>query len=139
MPPPNLFEELKDALTKFKTFLHDNVSTIKPAIAALKSVVPQITELLDKLIDLMGKLKTEIDKLNPGAVGGGLEKVTQFTAATKTLLDTAKDLLKDQAATIDDVLAVANVVTSLPSLDAIKEELKKLIDDIVTDLKALKA
>jgi len=37
------------------------------------------------------------------------------------------------------VLAVANVVTSLPSLDAIKEELKKLIDDIVTDLNALKA
>jgi len=46
MPPPNLFEELKDSLTKFKTFLHDNVSTIKPAIAALKAVVPQITELL---------------------------------------------------------------------------------------------
>jgi len=74
----------------------------------------------------MGKLKTEIDKLNPGAVGGGLEKVTQFTSATKTLLDTAKDLLKDSGGNDRRCAgrSMANVVTSLPSLDAIKEELK---------------
>jgi ABC-type transporter Mla subunit MlaD len=139
MAAPNLFDELKDALTKFKTFLHDNVDTIKPVIAALKSVVPKIVELIDKLIELMGKLKTEIDKLNPGAVGAGLTKVTEFTAATKTLLDTAKALLPDEAAAIGEVQDIASVVSSLPSLDAIKEQLKTLIDEIVTDLNKLKA
>jgi hypothetical protein len=139
MPGPNLFEELKESLTKFKTFLHDNVSTIKPAVQALKAVVPQVTELIDKLIDLLGKLKTEINKINPGSVGQGLTKVTEFTKNVKTLLETSKGLLPNEAAKIDDVIKVADVVSSLPSLDAVKEEIKKLIDDIVADLNQLKA
>lgn len=139
MAGTNLFEELKDALTKFKTFLHDNVGTIKPAVQALKAIVPQVTDLIDKLIDLMGKLKAEIEKINPGAVGAGLAKVTEFTKSVKTLMETSKGLLPDQATTIDEVIKVADVVSSLPSLDAIKDELKKLIDDIVADLNQLKS
>jgi len=138
MPAQNLFEELKAALTSFKVFLDANTATIKPAIQALKSIVPQITELITKLIDLMGKLKTEINNLNPGAVGEGLTKVTEFTNATKTLLTTAKDLLPNEAGTIDDVLGVVNVVSSLPSLDAVKAEIIALIDSIVTNLNQLK-
>src|SRR5262245_5352386 len=131
MPAPNLFDELKEALTKFKDFLEKNTATIKPAVQALKSIVPQITELIDKLIELMGKLKTEIGKLNPGVVGEGLEKVTEFTGGVKSLLTTAKDLLPNEAAAIDEVLAVANVVSSLPSLDAVKKEIGDLIDFII--------
>lgn len=139
MPGTNLFEELKEALTKFKTFLHDNVSTIKPAVQALKAIVPQVTDLIDKLIDLLGKLGAEIDKINPGAVGAGLTKVTEFTTNVKSLLETAKGLLPNEAAKIDDVIKVAEVVSSLPSLDAVKGEIKTLINDIVDDLKQLKA
>ena len=139
MPAPNLFDELKEALTKFKDFLDQNVATIKPAIQALKSIVPQITELIDKLIELMGKLKTEIDKLNPGAVGGGLAKVTEFTGGVKTLLEAAKNLLPNEADAIDEVLGVANVVSSLPSLDQIKGEIKQLIDSIIGNLNQLKS
>lgn len=138
MPGTNLFEDLKDALTKFKTFLHDNVSTIKPAIQALKAIVPQVTDLIDKLIDLLGKLKAEIDKINPGSVVG-LTKVTEFTKSAKALLETARGLLPNEAGTIDEVIRVADVVTSLPSLDAVKGEIKALIDAIVTDLNQLKA
>lgn len=137
MPAQNLFEELKAALTSFKQFLDTNVATIKPAIQALKSIVPQVTELITKLIDLMGKLKTEINNLNPGVVGD-LTKVTEFTNATKTLLTTAKDLLPNEAGTIDDVLGVVNVVSSLPSLDAVKAEIIALIDSIVGNLNQLK-
>ena len=115
MASQNLFDELKQALQEFKDFLHDNVGTIKPAIQALKSIVPQVTELVDKLVDLMGRLKTEITNLNPGAVGAGLSKVTEFTTGVTNLLQTAKNLLPDEAAAIDDVLAVTNVVSSLPS------------------------
>jgi hypothetical protein len=138
MAAPNLFEELKEALTKFKDFLDENTDTIKPAIQALASIVPKITELIDSLIELMGKLKNEIDKLNPGVLGDSLTKITQFTGATKTLLETAKGLLDDDKA-INEVLEVVDIVSSLPSLDAIKDEIKQLIDSIVANLNKLKS
>jgi hypothetical protein len=138
MAEPNLFQELKDALTEFKTFLDTNVPVIKPAIQALKSIIPQIGDLLDKLIDLMGKLKTAIQNLNVGAIPG-LDKVTAFTQGVTTLLQTAKNLLPNEASTIDDVLAVANVAGSLPSVDQLKAEILSLIDAIVVDLNSLKS
>lgn len=138
MAEPNLFQELKDALTEFKTFLDTNVPVIKPAIQALKSIIPQIGDLLDKLIDLMGKLKTAIQNLNVGAIPG-LDKVTAFTQGVTTLLQTAKNLLPNEARTIDDVLAVANVAGSLPSVDQLKAEILSLIDAIVVDLNSLKS
>lgn len=137
MPAPNLFEELEEALTKFDTFLNQNVNTIKPAVQALKSIFPQITDLINQLIELMGKLNAEIDKLNPGVVGDALGKVTEFSTGVKTLLETAKGLLPNEADTINTVLEAANVVSSLPSLDQIKGKIKQLIDSIVGNLKKL--
>jgi hypothetical protein len=134
----NLFEELKQALTTFKDFLHGNVGVIKPAIDALKLAgVQQISELIDKLIELMGKLKTEIDKLDPGAIPG-LDKVSEFTTGVTSLLTTAKNLLPNEAGTIDDVLAVTDVVSSLPSLEQVKTEIIALLDAIIADLNQLK-
>jgi len=139
MPAQNLFEELKAALTTFKEFLDANVATIKPAIQALSVIVPEITDLITQLINLMNSLKSEINNLNPGQVGAGLTKVTEFTNATKTLLNTAKDLLTNQADEIEAVLSVVNVVSSLPSLDAVKGEIIALIDAIVANLNQLKS
>ena len=139
MPEPsNLYQELKDALQEFKDFLDTNVPVIKPAIQALSSMIPQITELLNKLISLMGDLKNEINNLNVGAIPG-LDKVSQFTASVKTLLETSKNLLPNEADTIDDVLAVVNVVTGLPTLDAVKADIITLIDQIVGHLNSLKS
>jgi hypothetical protein len=137
MAAQNLFEELKQALTTFKDFLHNNVATIKPAIQALKQLVPQVSELIGKLIDLMSKLKTEINNLNPAAVPG-LDKVSEFTTGVTSLLTTAKNLLPNEAGEIDEVLAVTDVVSSLPSLDAVKAEIIALIDAIIADLNQLK-
>ena len=137
MAAQNLFDELKAALTTFKDFLHNNVATIKPAIQALKSLVPQVGELIGKLIDLMGKLKTEINNLNP-AVVPGLDKVSEFTTGITSLLTTAKNLLPSEAGAIDEVLAVTDAVSSLPSLDAVKAEIIALLDAIIADLNQLK-
>lgn len=137
MAAQNLFEELKQALTTFKDFLHNNVNVIKPAILALKSLVPQVGELISKLIDLMGKLKTEISNLNPNGVPG-LDKVSEFTTGITSLLTTAKNLLPNEASAIDEVLAVTGVVSSLPSLDAVKAEIITLLDAIIADLNQLK-
>lgn len=138
MPATNLYEDLKKALSEFKTFLDANVGTIKPAIQALKAMVPQVGTFLDKLIALMNQLKAEVQKLDPGAIPG-LDQVTTFTQSTKTLLQTAKSLLPDQAAAIDDVLAVTDVVTGLPSLDQVKQEILDLIDAIIGHLNTLKS
>jgi len=135
--PSSLFQDLRDALKEFKDFLDANVSKIKPAVSALKSLVPQITELLDKLIDLMNKLNAEIDKLNVNAIPG-IAEASQFTDKLKTFLNTTKTLLPDEAGTVDSILQIADVVTSLPSLDSIKQEIKDLITAIVGHLNTLK-
>lgn len=138
MPPPtNLYQQLKDALEEFRDFLDENVPVIKPAIVALGAMIPQIGQLLNQLIELMGDLKEEINNLNVGAIPG-LAEVSQFTAGIKTLLETSKNLLPQQAGTINDVLAVVDVVGSLPSLDDVKGEINTLIDEIVVHLNSLK-
>ena len=141
MAAQNLFEELKTVLNDFKSFLHDNdnVNTIKTAVQALAALVPQINELITKLIDLMGKLKAEIQKLDISAVPE-LAAASQFTTKVKAFLTAAKNLLPDEAATIDDVLGVADVVSGLSGLsDQVKGEILSLIDEIITDLNSLKS
>jgi phage-related protein len=138
MAEKNLFDQLKDVLQDFKTFLDSNVPTIKPAIQAIASLIPQVTELIDKLVGLMNSLKTEINKLDVNAIPG-LAEASNFTSKIKTLLDAAENLLPDQKSTIDDVRSVADVVTGLPSLDAVKAEIIALIDAINVHLNSLKA
>jgi hypothetical protein len=136
MADPNLFQELKDALTSFKSFLDTNTAIIKPAIAALKPIVPQIGDLLNKLIALMNDLKTAIQNINVGAIPG-LDKVSQFTSAVKTVLQTAQALLPQESGQIQQVLDAANVVTGLPSLDQVKQEILDLLTAIIGDLTTL--
>jgi len=133
----NIFEELKTLLTEFQTFLEQNVPTIRPAILAIARVFPQIVELIDKLIELMNKLKTEINNFDLGNIPG-LTEATQFITMIKSFLESARTLLPDEAGTINDVLAVADVVGSLGGLTDVKADIIKAIDTIVTQLASLK-
>lgn len=137
MADSNLFQELNDVLQEFKTFLDQNVPTIRPAIQAIASLIPQVTELIDKLVDLMGKLKTEIQNLDVSAIPG-LSEATEFITKIKSFLAAAKNLLPDEAATIDEVLAVADVVGGLSGLDDVKQEILDTIDAIIAHLNSLK-
>jgi hypothetical protein len=135
----NLFEELKDALQEFKDFLDDNIATIKPAVDALKSIIPdQIDELLTKLIELLGKLKTEIENLDVSAIPG-LAEVAEFTGAIGPIVEAAKKLLPSESDDFDAVLGAADVITGLPSIDDVKAEITALIDAVVGHLNTLKA
>ena len=137
MADTNLFEELKDVLQDFKDFLDENVSVIQPAVAALKAIIPdQINDLLSKLIDLINKLKTEIENLDVSIIPG-LAEASEFTEKIKAFLEAAKNLLPDNTDEINDVLAVADVVTALPSLDEIKTEIIALLDAIIGHLNTL--
>ncbi|CAM3296286.1 hypothetical protein OCAE111667_02220 [Occultella aeris] len=137
MAEPNLFEELKAVLADFKSFLDDNVATIKPAIQAIASLVPQVTELIDLLVELMNKLKTEIQNLDVGAIPG-LGEVAEFTGKIPAFLDAAKKILPGETGAIESIADVASVVTGLPSVDQVKTELLDLITAITTHLNSLK-
>jgi hypothetical protein len=134
----NLFQELKDVLQDFKDFLDENVATIRPAINALAGLIPQINDLLNLLIGLMNSLRTEIENLDVSGIPG-LEEVSMFTTRIRAFLEAARSLLPDQAGTIDEVLGVADVVTSLPSLDEVRAEILALITAITGHLESLRA
>jgi len=134
----NLFQELKDVLQEFKEFLDENVATIRPAINALAGLIPQINDLLNLLIGLMNSLRTEIENLDVSGIPG-LEEVSNFTMRIRAFLEAARNLLPEEAGTIDEVLAVADVVTSLPSLDEVRAEILALITAITGHLESLRA
>lgn len=133
----NLFEDLKDVLQDFKDFLDENVPTIKPAIEAIAGLIPQVTELIDLLLDLVGKLRTEIENLDVGSVPG-LSETAEFTEKVKSLLEAARKLLPDETDAIGEIEDVADVVTGLPSLDAVKAEIVGLLTAITGHLENLK-
>ncbi len=139
MAATNLFEELRNALKDFKGFLDTNVPVIKPAIQSLKAILPQITELLDKLIALMGQIKAEIQRILSGGLPANLDKVTQFTQGVTTLLTTAKTVIPTAGGDIDAVLEVAKLAGSLPTVGQLKDEINSLIDAIVAHLNTLKS
>jgi hypothetical protein len=133
----NIFQELNDLLQEFKTFLDQNVPTIRPAIQAIAGMFNQIVELIDKLIELMNKLKTEISNFDLSDIPG-LAEATEFINMIKSFLNSARTLLPDEAGTIDDVLSVADVVGSLSGLDEVKQSILDTIDAIVAHLNSLK-
>jgi ABC-type transporter Mla subunit MlaD len=135
----NLFQDLKDVLQEFKDFLDEKVPVIKPAITALRSIIPdQIDDLLNKLVELMNKLKTEVQKLDVSAIPG-LSEAAEFTGKIKDFVGAAKALLPDNASDFDAVTDIANVVSGLPSIDEVKGEIIALIDAIVAHLNSLKS
>ena len=138
----NLYQELKNELQQFKTFLDQNVPTIKPAVQALRALVPQIDDLINQLISLMGQIKTAIQNLNVSAIPG-LAQVSAFTQLVTTVLTTTETLLPDQKSAIDQVLGIAKLVSGLPSLDQVKGEILTLIGDpqsgIIGNLTSLKS
>jgi hypothetical protein len=134
----NLFEDLKKALNDLKVFLDENTAKIKPVVKPLDEMTKgKVIELINKLIDLMTKLKAEIDKLSSQVPG--LQDFTKFTQNVKGLLDASKALMPGEANTIKEIEDVASVVIGLPSVDKLKAEINGLIDDIIKNLNALKA
>lgn len=139
MAATNLFEDLKKALSDLKVFLDTNATKIKPAVKPLDQLTGgRVSDLINRLIALMDKLKAGIDKLDTSIVPG-LEEVTKFSQNVKALLAASKTLLPDEAASIQEIENVANIVTGLPSVDALKAEIKSLIDDIKRHLNSLKS
>lgn len=138
MPNTNLYQNLQQDLQAFKTFLDANGAALRPAIQALRAILPQISDLIVNLITLLGQLKTVIQGLD--VIGlPGLDKVSTFAADAKVVLQDGESLLPDQKSTIDNTIGIADVVSGLPQLGPIRSQILSLIDSIVADLNALKS
>jgi hypothetical protein len=138
MAEKDLFQELKDALQDFKDFLDSNVSKIRDAVKVLIVIVPKIGDLIDGLVSLLNKLKTEVQKLDVGTIPG-LSEVSEFTGKVTALLEGAKKVLPDDAdEVVDDVLEISEVISGLPSVEEVKTEIISLIDEIIVHLNSLK-
>lgn len=127
--PANLYEDLRNALREFKQFMDANVATIKPAYQALIQAIPRLESLVGELNDLLGRVKTEIQNLDVGAIPG-LGQVTSFTEQVDTFLESARTLLPSESETIDEISSALEVVAGLPSVDEVKGEIISLIDAI---------
>jgi ABC-type transporter Mla subunit MlaD len=138
MAEQNLFEELKAVLADLKTFLEENADDIRPAIQAIASLIPQVNELIDLLVDLLEKLKKEVDNLDVSGIPG-VAQVAEFTGKIPALLDAAKKLLPDETASIEAIADVTDVVTGLPSIEEVKTELSNLLQAIIDLIISLKS
>jgi phage-related protein len=140
MADDNIYQDLKDVLEEFKTFLaqEPRFGTIKTAISSLASVIPKIVDVIDLLIDLMNQIKTEIQNLDVSAIPG-LSDVSEFTGQITSFLDAAADLVSDEIkGTVDDIRSAINLVGGLPSLEEVKADIVELIGFIVGKLGELK-
>jgi hypothetical protein len=133
----NVYDELKNALVQVNSILEQGTDIIKPAVHALAAVVPQINELLDKVLDLLGRLKVEINKLDVSAIP--VDKVLPFLDGLASLLETSRNVLPaDSKDTIDTASSVINVIKTIPTPEQIKAEVVGLLDSVSGHITALK-
>ena len=134
----NVYDELKNALTQVKNNLDEGVAVIKPAVKTLAGAVPQINDLLAKLVGLLDQLKVEINKLDASAIP--VDKVLPFIDGVKSLLDTSRNILPaDQGSNIDTALEVVTVIKSIPTPEQIKAEVIGLLDAVKNHIASLRA
>ena len=138
MAADNLFQKLRRILQNYKDFLDANVPTLKPALQALSSLIPQISDTIDTLIDLMSELKAIIQNLDVGSIPG-LQVLSSFAEKTETVLRTSRCLLLEQRSEIASVICVSDILESLPHLEEIKGEIIALIEAIIAHLNSLKS
>jgi methyl-accepting chemotaxis protein len=143
MPVENLYEQLKDALQTFKDFLEtDEFAILKAALKKLQKFVPQITQMIDKIIELLQDLKAGIEAIDLEIDDLDQTTATQLATEISDMLEAATPFLPDQSNTINSIVNTANVIASIPGLTEVRDDIIELINDIIdrmTDLKPVPA
>lgn len=136
MAEVNIYEEMKNALTEFKGFLDDHINEVKAAVDLLRPVLgEQINQLVTALAEVLGKIRTKIQELDVNIQG--FDQVTSFTSSVTKVLEASKNLVPDLSSEVDAVLGAAQVVSSLPSLGQIKQELLDLLQEVINHVNSL--
>ncbi len=136
--PESLYQDVKTQLTDFQGFLDANKNVVKTAVQAIRAVLPQVDDLLNKLIDLMKQIDTAIQNLDISRIPG-VGQVTTFTQKITTLLQTVLNLVPSEADAINTVLGIAKVVGGLSDLGGtLKTDIHNAILAILGDLDFIK-
>jgi len=124
-----ILADVHTALDGFSTFLNGPVfGQIKEGIKKAAGKIPQITVVVDKLIELLDTLLVEIDKLDPDHA---LDQVPTFMAAVSQLLTAAEQMFTPPAGIDEAVAAVTDIATLL-------KQIRDLLPDVKTRLGELK-
>jgi len=140
MAEKDLFQELKDVLEEFKDFLEsDEVTAVKDVIKASADLLEEfgvpIVELIDSLVELLKKVKKEIQEFDLSDIEG-LEEVAKFGEKIGNLANAIMALpFVEEDPTIKELAAGAS---SLDAFEDVKGEISGLIDTIVGHLNSLK-
>jgi hypothetical protein len=136
----SVYQELKTELTDLKGFLDTETPKIKPVYGTLRSLIPQIDDLLDKLISLMGDIKTAITALQKAITTLPiLSDITTLTQKITAFLQTVITVVPSQSDAINTVLGIAKGIGDLPQQgQQIFTDINGLLDDIAKNLLSLK-
>lgn len=129
MADTNVYQDLKDALSKFKDFMTQNLDVIKAALKAVAAFIPNVPQVIDQLIGLLNTLKSEIDKIDPSKLTG-VAQISALTDGVGAILTATKALLPDQSSAIEGVTTALGVLKSVPSLTQIKTDIISLLTDV---------
>lgn len=140
----DIYKDLQAALKKVDDFLTpENVAAIKSVFKPIDKVLDgRLTLLVDRLIELLTKIKAEVAKLEFSPdITAKLTKISDFTDAAKAVLEAAQILLANDSASlakIDEALKAVNIANALPTVGDVKGEINTLIDKVIAELKDLK-
>lgn len=83
------YQAMKDALTEVETVLVADEPILAPAIAALKSTLSLVGEFLERLGDVLARLKTAVGGLDEGEPLRGL--LLDLLAGVSTRVDALRE------------------------------------------------
>lgn len=135
----NPFQELHDLLKELEEFLTTTLTPdVKNLIRSVGALVPQVPELIDLIVDLLGQVDSEIRAIDLTAPG--LTEASEFADKVVDVLKATRPFVSSAAgASVDNIVAKAE---ALSSFSAVGEELRNailaLIATIVTELNSLK-
>lgn len=124
-----ILTDVHTALDGFHTFLNGPVfGQIKEGIKKAAAKIPQITVLVDKLIELLDLLLVEIDKLDPDHA---LDQVPTFMDAVSQLLVAAEQMFTPPP-------AIEVAVATLTDIATLLKQIRDLLPEVKTKLGELK-
>lgn len=123
-----ILTDVHTALDGFHTFLNGPVfGQIKEGIKKAAGKIPQITVVIDKLIELLDALLVEIDKLDPDHA---LDQVPTFLEAVSALLVASEEMFTPPVGLEPAVETLADIATLLKQIRDLLPEVKTKLGEL---------
>jgi hypothetical protein len=123
-----ILTDVHAALDGFHTFLNGPVfGQIREGIKKAAGKIPQITVVIDKLIELLDALLVEIDKLDPDHA---LDQVPTFMEAVSALLVATEEMFTPPVGLEPAVATLTDIATLLTQIRELLPEVKTKLGEL---------